>query len=127
VKRFRGKRQAGFTLLEVVIAALLISTVMAALLAAFISANRWVNPQFNVAHYLARQQFERLSEQVRQDWWNNSTTDPERRLNAGYNPPTRPDDVLTLDGLDYTRNYVVSDVSPGGRDYRKAKVSVEWG
>ncbi len=127
MSRLGCKRQSGFTLIEVIIASLLVSTVMAMLLAAFISANRWVSPEYNVAHYLARQQLERLSEQVRQDWWDVSTTDPEQRLNPAYNPPTRPDETLTLDGLSYTRNYVVSSVTTNGRDYRKAKVTVSWG
>ncbi|GEM_PF-1352728 len=122
----RKSRQAGFTLIEVIIASLLVSTVMAMLLAAFISANRWVSPEYNSAHYVARQQLERLSEQVRQDWWNVSATDPERRLNAAYNPPDRPAETITLDGVTYTRNYTVSNISANGRDYRKAAVAVQW-
>lgn len=119
--------QAGFTLLEIVIASLLVSTVMAMLMAAFVNANRWISPEYNVAHYLARQKLEHLYEQVRQDWWDDSSADPQRRLHPDFNPPSRADETVTLDGVAYTRNYTVSAVAADGRDYRKAQVSVEWG
>lgn len=113
---------AGFTLLEIIIATLLISTVMSVVLAGFVSANKWVSPESNVAYNLGRERLDRLYEFVRQDWWNNTSTDPQRSLNPAYNPPA---ETITLDGMAYTRDYTVSALST--KPYRKAKVTVEWG
>lgn len=117
--------QGGFTLIEIIIASLLVSTVVSLLLGAFVTANRWISPEYNVAHDLAREQLERLHEQVRQDWWNNFESDPEQRLNPNFNPPDRPDETITLGGVDYTRNYRVDEIA--GKGYRKATVTVQWG
>jgi prepilin-type N-terminal cleavage/methylation domain-containing protein len=112
------KRRAedGFTLTEILIAVLLLSTVLAFLLSAFVSAFRWLAPQPAVSALLARQKLEDLYEHVREDWWRLGTSE--------LSPGTYPNETVTLDGIDYVRFHTVSQ--PGGKQYRKASVVVQW-
>ncbi len=90
---------------------------MALLLNAFVNASKWISPENNIAHGLAREKLENLLEEVRQDRWD----DAARRLHPDYDPPS---EALTLNAVAYTRDYDVEAVT--GRPYRKAKVTVQW-
>ncbi|MBI3315513.1 MAG: prepilin-type N-terminal cleavage/methylation domain-containing protein [Candidatus Omnitrophica bacterium] len=114
----------GFTLVEVIIAALLLTTVGAVLFVAFTSAHRWTQPQNSTAFSLARQTAENLYPAVRQSTWTSSGNP----LSAGYDSSAAPETVV-LDANSYQRSYKVKAVSPAGgtaKDYRKAEVTVSW-
>ena len=115
--RKRRKGQAGFTFAELIIAALLITGVMAAVYGSFMTANRWLLPQTNVAFQVARSTMEGLHEAVRMDWW--SAASQPLTLGGPY-----ADGNVTLDGVVYTRTYTVLAVA--GRDYRRVQVDVTW-
>ncbi len=135
-------RQDGFTLLEIVIAALLLATVSVGLFAAFVSANRWIQQPRNdrandVAFNVARQRLENLYGAVREDWWLDNAAN--RGVNSGLNmtpghtgelmtdPASGETLVVNLDGMDYRRGYRVSAVTIGGAEaYRRAEVNVHW-
>ena len=113
----------GFTLIETILAALLLSTVVAGMYGAFVSAARWNRPPFNIAHNIAREKLENLYEAVRADWWDTGTTAPAGyRLDVG----SYPDGQVTVDGLAYSREYIVSAVQGGYADYRRVEVKVQW-
>ena|SRR3989338_7717242 len=119
---WKHARQAGFTLVEVSVAGLLLTTLVAGLFAAFIAANRWIKPQDNSAHNLAREKIDRLYEAVRQDWWNASGWP----LSVGG---PYAEAAISLDGVSYTRTYTITSVDRDGdmvEDYRKADVVVSW-
>ena len=107
MKRLNRK---GFTLVEVMVAAVLLTTVAAGLLSAFIAARNWIQPQRIIAMHLAKEMPESLFEFV----W------ASPRLMNGY----VWGDVVVLDGSTYTRGYTVSNVA--GRDYRTVTATVTW-
>ena len=122
------KSPAGFTLIEVIVAALLISGVMALLLSAFVTASHWLRPEENVAYDLGREWFENLYERVRQDGWTDAAgplwpRDPR--------DPAYPEQNFDLDGVRYTRAYRVESINAdqdrqGIEDYRRVRMTVRW-
>ena len=115
--------EAGFSLVEVVVATVILSTVIVGILRAFISANLFVASQGErtAAADLARQQLEDLYEEVRQDKWNlsNQKLSPGTTLGAAS--------TSVVDGVTYTRSYTVSSVNDGPTEaYRKVEVTVTW-
>jgi Tfp pilus assembly protein PilV len=126
----KAKPASGFTLVEVVVASLLLTTVGALLFVAFTSANRWVQPQNSSAFGLARQTLEGLYIYVRQNnpfgqpYWNATGTP----LSAGFDNSASPESIV-LDNTTYQRSYKVTTVSPAGgtpKDYRKVEIKVSW-
>jgi type II secretory pathway pseudopilin PulG len=119
----RSKRRGdrGFTLVELTVAALLVVTVAAGVLATLINAAQAIRPANHVAHYLAMQTFERLHEAVRQDWW------PLGGFPLSVGGPY-PDAAPVMDGVPYTRTYqVFSETNGDGiEDYRRVRVTVTW-
>lgn len=109
---------AGFTLTEILIATMLLVTVVAFLLSAFVNAAIWTRPQPNVAALLVRQKIENLFEHVRQDWYRTGVAACEMRA-AAYGPVT-----MNLDGSVYERSHTVTQ--PSGRQYRKLSVQTSW-
>lgn len=110
------KTRAGFSLLEVLVAAMLLATSVAVIFGAFVSAHKFPKPEvgrgFNT--HIAREKLEELAEAVRQDWWA-LTNKP---LSTGVTAA----DTVTYNGTDYDRSYAVSGVS--GKDYRKVEITV---
>lgn len=111
--------RAGFTLVEVIIAMLLVTTVGASVLMAFVNASRWASPSGLTALYDARGNLDQLNEAVRNDTWNLASND----LSVGTHSST-----VTIDGRTYTRNYVVTSVPLGGVTdaYRKVVATNSW-
>ena len=109
--------EAGFSLLELMLAALLLSSSVAALFGAFVTASRWMKSDFSAGAYLGAIRLESLYECVRSDWWSQN----DKPLSPAG---TVTDGTVTQDGVVYTRTYTVTPVT--GRDYRKAEVKVTW-
>lgn len=111
----------GFTLVELLVTALIIALASGVVLSAFVNAHRAVRPGTNVAGYLAKERLELLNEAVRQDWW----------LAGGrpLTPGTVAEGNFPVDGVPYTRSYTVTDINVNGdgvNDYRRARVTVTW-
>ncbi len=116
------KDEKGFTLIEIMIAALLVTTTAAGALAMFVNAKKMIRPGNNIAGYLAQQKLETLYEAVRQDWWGLGG----RPLTAG-GPYA---DAVTVDGILYNRSYTVTAINANTDavpdDYRKVDVTITW-
>ena len=113
----------GFTLVEIIVASLILTTVLVGLLRAFVTARGFQPPQFtrSVASNLAREKLETLYEAVRQDFWE----DAARPLGIGLHEDAP---IVMPDGITFTRKTVVSsvDMDGGGEDFRKADITVSW-
>ena len=113
----------GFTLLEILIATVLLTTMIGTLLASFRMARQWSadsltgGPSFN----LIRERMEELQEEVRFDTWNTGPL----RIVAGNLTTTEALFPPPLNGVNYTRETRVYD-GPAGMQYRKAEVKVKW-
>lgn len=114
----QGRDERGLTLVEVIVAALLVATTVAVVFGAFISANQFTVPEIirSVESNLAREKFEELYQAVRQDWWNQAN----QPLTPNVDPPA---ENITLDGVTYQRSYKVRSVPT--KDYRRVEMTVE--
>lgn len=111
-------------MMELMVASLLITTMVAAVFSTVITAYKMTQPQVIISQDLARQKLETLYEGVRADWWNDTGT--FHPLNVG-GPGGNYDDSVTLNGINYTRSYTVSAVSnTNAKQYRKVEVDVTW-
>lgn len=109
-----------FTLVEVVVATLLLVTVVAFVYTMFATSARFIRPYYGEGHYLAKNRLEELLEEVRQDRWN-VVTQP---LNPAFNPPAQ---TFTINNVPYTRDYTVDDLTTTpGRPYRRVRMTVTW-
>ncbi len=115
----------GFTLIEVVVAMVVLSTVAVALLRVGISARQATPVQMDRAgaENIARMKLESLYESVRQDQWNVA----DQPLSVGTSQGS-PQNVV-VNGKTYILSYTVSSVNlsgdGGGQDYRKVDVLVQ--
>ncbi len=111
--------ESGFTFIEILVAAVLMTTVAAGLLRAFVTARGLTPAQVarSANNYLATQKLEDLHEAVRQDWWNES--------NRPLTPGTTVEPAVAADGSMHTRTTTVGAVNNGqGSDYRSIEVTV---
>ena len=134
------KKENGFTILEVVIAMFLMTTVGVAVFTSFVNASRWANPTELAAIYDARGTLDQLYEWVRQDTWAAASSALCSGTYAGpfalngrtYSQtsisPATYSTTFSFDGRAYTQTYVVSSVSLGGINdaYRKLVVTNSW-
>ncbi len=112
------KNENGFTLLEVIVAAVLVTIVGASVLMAFVNATRWTDPSSLAAVYDARGKLDQLNEEVRNDTWNSGA------LSTGNHGPSQ----VTINGRTYTQSYEVTSVPLGSVSdaYRKVVVTESW-
>jgi prepilin-type N-terminal cleavage/methylation domain-containing protein len=107
----------GFTLLEIMVASIILAGMGALLFGSFFTARRWiVETSSGVPMNLARERLEELQMSVRSDTW-----DTGALVATGAWVPEAP---ITLDGIPYTRSTRVSSV--GTMPYRKVEAKVEW-
>lgn len=112
-------RKRAFTLVEIMVAMIILVTSVAGILTAFLSAKRHIlhAKRRLQAVQLGSQKLEDLYQYVRNDTWNNVT-------NKLY-PGSYPSESITLDEINtYNRSYVVSNMAPNA--YRKVTVTVQW-
>lgn len=118
-----------FSLMEVVVGAMIIAAVFGGLAAIFVNVRRYVSHANRrlVAANLGRQELNRLYEEVRADtWYNTNTTLPlspnHTEIFAGTN----------IDNSDYTGNYTVSNVTytagavTANREYRQVTTRINY-
>ena len=120
-----GKNEAGFTLIEIIVAMILVTLVGASVLMAFVNASRWAEPSVLAAVYDARGRLDQLNTEVRSDEWDVSDSGYSGNgLSLGTHTP----DELPLNKRTYTQSYVVSSVPLGGVSdaYRKVVVTESW-
>lgn len=105
-----------FTLVEVVVGAVIVAATFSGLLATFVGVRRYVNRanQRLVVANLARGTLNDLYKEVRQDTWDSGV------LAGGYTG-TITESVYPFN---YTGNYTVSNVS--GADYRQVTVNIAY-
>ncbi len=117
--------------MELMVATMLLVTMVVCVYATVMTSLRLLKPQPTVAMDLARQKMEQLYEAIRGDWWGDVSTNfhPLRvggtvgdALKSNYT------DAVTLDGITYTRSYIVEKINNniGVERYRRVKVTVSW-
>ena len=110
----------GFSLLELLIAALLLATAVAALFGTFVSAAKWIKQEREIGAYLDVARIESLREASRADWW--SLSGYPLTIGGPYSEAT-----IKLNDIEYTRTYTVSAVTAtGSPDYRRVEVVTTW-
>ena len=108
----------GFTLLEVLIATIVLAGMGAILFGTFVTARLWVvNGSESTPVNLARERLEELQMSVRQDTWNAG----DLKVSA---PAWTAEPAIVLEGTSYTRRTRVSAIP--ARQYRKVEAKVEW-
>lgn len=119
------RNQRGFTFVEVVVSALILTTVAVGLLRVAVSAHQSAPAQLDRsgAENIARTQAEALYESVRQDWW------PGANQPLSVSTSQGAAQSVVVNGKTYSRSYTVSTVNlsgdGGGQDYRKVDVVVQ--
>ncbi|MBU1112506.1 MAG: type II secretion system GspH family protein [Candidatus Omnitrophica bacterium] len=109
-----------FTLVEVIVAALILVIVFAGLLASFVVPRNYVkrvNKRL-VAANLVRSNLNRLSQKVRQDQWDIAG---EALYPGTHNVPD-----YTMDGIDYNSSYYQVLPPSGDQDYREVKITINY-
>ncbi len=136
----RLNNESGFTLIELVAAAILISGVIVGLFSALVSANAFMMPHTNVSREIARMHMESFREGVRGDWWGDPSSFNTTNVGTSGMPLTLPATwqqdlplgTVTADGITYTVTYKVTRMYVGspptglGGDYRRVQVDVTW-
>ena len=126
------KKEMGFTLMEVLVAMLLLVGVAGMVMPAFTSSVKISKPAAGVAYNFGRGLLEQMYEFVRQDWWFTpgypldpgapGTVDP----GSGFVPQNSS---LTANNKIYTATYTVTPVDKNGdtnEDFRKVDMTVTW-
>ena len=123
-------RQKGFSLIEVLVAMVLLAGVGGAMIFGFSSAGQSVRSDYGIAYNVARGQLEQMYERVRQDTWANASL-PLSRQTVPARPAIAP---KSLNGKTFTTTYSVNNDSnasidangDGQEDYRLVQMTVNW-
>lgn len=123
-------KKVGFTLVEVVVAMLILSTVAAGMLAVFVVGRRSIGLAGHSAQALefAREWAERLKGNVGGHLW--SPSDPDLDVGVDKSTPALTGDLANLEGV---RTYTVENIDADGdltfepeEEYKRATVTVTW-
>jgi len=134
------KNNAGFSLIELIIAMTLLVGVGAMTMYSFSSSAKMTQPGGSVAYNLARGLMEQMHEYVRQDHWGDAglplsvATTPSPGTSTALSAFTPQNTSASLNGKTYTATYVVNDGSSsaldtnsdGREDFRKVTMTVSW-
>lgn len=109
-------KEDGVTLLEILVAAIIMALVMAGIANIFIAGKKHIfHSRFRMTgSELGRLFVDPLAMDVRQDKWDQNC------LSAGLGCPGGD----SVDNMQYTTAYAISDVA--GTDLKKAKVTITW-
>lgn len=113
------KSEKGVSLLEILVAAIIMALVVAGMANIFIAGKRHIfHSRYRITGgELGRLFLEPLAKDVRQDTWSSNC------LGAGSGCPT----AATVDNVAYTSTYTIGDVDSGNPSSpRKVKVKLEW-
>ena len=116
------KRCRGFTLVEILMAMMLLGVTGVSTLRAFSNASALTDTAENPAYYLASQHLANLSEAVRQDWWPNNGN--PLSLVGAPGPAAE-----TVSGRLYTPVSTIATSELNGdadEDFRRVRVVVSW-
>ncbi len=117
------KSRGGFSLMEVLIAILLLAGVGAMTMYAFSSSTQATQPGASVAYNFGRSIMEEMHERVRQDQW------PTANLPLSLSNPGPQGQIKSLNSKTYTANYTVTtqDANVDGQeDFRRVRMTVSW-
>jgi prepilin-type N-terminal cleavage/methylation domain-containing protein len=121
----------GFSLMEVMVAMVLLAAVGGVVMRSFTSSVQVTSPDTGVAYNFGRGVLEQFHERVRADQWA-SPANPLALLPGGR--PAIPSNPKTLNGNTYTASYTVSGDTglaidtngDGEEDYRRVVLAVSW-
>ncbi len=128
------KNCAGFSLVEIIIAMLILTGVGAMTMSAFVSSAKTTQPGANIGYNFGRGIFEKMYEFVRQDQWAAASL-PLSLATPGTGGPFTPQgSTTTLNGKTYTAAYTVNgnsgtaidSNSDGKEDFRRVRMTVTW-
>lgn len=120
----------GFSLIEVLVAMVLLAGVGGAMIYAFSSTTQVAQSDYGIAYNIARGQIEQLAERVRQDTWGTAGL-PLALQNVPARPAIAP---KSLNGDTFTSTYTVNSNSgvavdqnaDGEEDFRRVTMTVSW-
>ena len=112
----------GFSLLEVMVGAIILAVMLGGLIATFSFARGYVahSNRRVVAVNIARNQLNSLYSDVRADEWSDATNPLNPSFPTGAPEAAPP----ALEGVNYTVDYTVT--APGGQDYRIVEMTVSF-
>jgi len=113
---------AGFTLLEILVSAVIMSLVMVGLANVFFVSKGYMLHSRNrtVSGGIGRYFVEPLWMQVRQDRWNNNSTCLSQNATSDCSMS-----ALNISGITYTPSYIIS-AHPSNARIRKVVVNITW-
>lgn len=131
------KSNAGFSLVEILVAMVLLVSVGAMTMYSFASVAKTAQPGLGPAYHFGRGVMEKMFEFVRQDNWAtaglplSTSTAPQPGTVGVFTPQGS---TKTLNGKTYTLNYAINNNSgvaqdtngDGREDFRRVRVSVTW-
>ncbi|MDD4907755.1 MAG: type II secretion system protein [Candidatus Omnitrophica bacterium] len=116
------RAKKGFTLLEIMVATIILSLIMAGLASLFYGAKRWVlHARMRMqATQVSKSYLDPLQRNVRQDQWNPASNCLSTDGAAGCDAA-----VETIEGIQYTPAYVVG-APPFGGNNKKVRFTITW-
>ena len=123
------KSNAGFSLVEIVIALVILTGVGSMTMSSFVSTAETTKPDASVGYNFGRGIMEKMYEFVRQDQWATNNL-PLSVVGAGTGGPFIPQgSTKALNGNIYTATYDVTSVDSnanGQEDFRRVRMAITW-
>ena len=121
------RNNRGFSIVEVILALLLLVTVAGGIFSAFLSANKWIEPEVSTGYNVARQRIEDLGTNVNAVDWNQTGSVLYPTSTSGS---TVGETNVTLNGKEYAPTRIITPVRrvTGSTEdsYRKTEVVVSF-
>ena len=116
------RKSAGFSLIEILVAATLLATVVGMVFTAFSTANRLVSANAWQAYSVAKNKLQFLKSYVKYSEWYPTANPATQYFSVGSHGSLGG--IGSDPGSNYNSPYVVTDVP--GRDYRRLDMSIQW-
>jgi Tfp pilus assembly protein PilW len=120
--RFFKKSVRGLSLFEIIISMVIFALVIVGIVNVFIVSRSYISRGRSRASgvELGRVFLEPLTVYINESSWDQGT-------NLLSENPSRIGEVVTINGIEYTPEYNVTNLTPStGRDLRKVKVKISW-